>query len=1143
MARYGGMDLSLKKNMDFLQFQFHCCGADSPLDWQKTDEMDLSEESSKFIETIKKMEFKILFLSIIFVSGVGGIAPGALPTLIPLRYDLQLQLPTAAPEDDLIPAFFGSIKIDFQLSRPVFAKYPSSPIARFDLSRKPQDAQKPGGAELRLQALRLSDFENVTLEGNGRSFEISNISIQKEELVITVTEAALAQGRYSLNIDKYTGIITYEKGIFYRDAGHHPILGTNLFPNYARSVFPCFDDPAAKATVQLNVIHPKYTTALSSMQSTEPTMELSESWQLTRFAEVSSLSLSMLSLAILPSEYIRGYAGSKFPIYIWTNKKIVSRNIAADLSNMTGRVYDQVREFFTEELPFKQINVVLLNEFNGTQSFGTVFIGMEEWNKADDTHKTFVLATAFIQQWIGGLTTISSRAEICFQEDLVHYLANKIVKRLYKSEQSKWESYRLAEYVRIQMSETFFAPGESLVLSEDATEIQITSHCGLKGVVQLESLETVLGEPLMLAKIRSLVTQHKFRTYKLESLLEHLRMHLVDSSINLAQVYEFWHMNGGIPSVHVEKVEEKVRFTQLNRNRQSQIGNHFWAPMPLWPLRLSIRNLTLPVTFMVSQGLEMAPIDKKVLTLTNFDYQNLYRVNYDSQTWNRIRESMTESPKLFTPRARAQIVNDFCYFYSLGEIGDNADKIRRDFLELIRTESESFDLCEFYAFWCIAGNKRKISLRKENKERMMQLMPRVFTSLTNRDDFACFDPPPSSGNNASSTTANALCQTVFGIDYDRYAIIGIEKCSVNVEVEVDDNNCPFHMSVGSNSNGDCPPHFSLLYLPQEPDSAIPPKILKVFQGDQDTVCNLQDINFPGKAVNKSRLGFGQFVYFKRNNVYPSSIPFNLIFGIVHNHRSGLLYILSYTGEMRRDAYVDIFYTYVEKEYPLKLKYEYLMRMPIDDVFIGTKWSTDPYSGLFYCHKKEFVNSSMVSRLYSIPFDLLLTNLKQGVLGKLERDFGLEEEKQREFVQVTNGLVYSRGVNHLFVGSLRHRVHGSRCRINSPRGSDYMFVVSGWEYCKLRDGENANITTCLQQEEHYQPLSECSNSLLWAIAIAVIANAVILLVILCVVCKYYKHDDRDNGLYMNSHPTKVRTALITPDELFEKRRLNSSVIDI
>ena len=162
------------------------------------------------------MKLLFLLLFVIFIAGNGGVPSGVLPTLIPLRYDLQLQLPTAAPDDDLIPAFFGAVKIDFQLSRPVFARYRSIPASKYELSQQPHFLQKPGGAEIRLQALKLSGFENVTLEGNGRSFEITNVSMENDELVITVVEAALAQGRYSLNIGKYTGIITYDKGIFYR---------------------------------------------------------------------------------------------------------------------------------------------------------------------------------------------------------------------------------------------------------------------------------------------------------------------------------------------------------------------------------------------------------------------------------------------------------------------------------------------------------------------------------------------------------------------------------------------------------------------------------------------------------------------------------------------------------------------------------------------------------------------------------------------------------------------------------------------------------------------------------------------------------------------------------------------------------------
>uniref|UniRef100_A0A914Z1N4 Peptidase M1 membrane alanine aminopeptidase domain-containing protein n=1 Tax=Panagrolaimus superbus TaxID=310955 RepID=A0A914Z1N4_9BILA len=498
------------------------------------------------------------------------------------------------------------------------------------------------------------------------------------------------------------------------------------------------------------------------MHSTGPSTELSDSWQLTQFAEAPSLSTFMLSLAILPPEYIRGYAGSKFPIYVWINKLLHPPSIAADFANLTGRIYDEIEQILgSESLQLKEINLIGVNEFNGSQSFGTVFIGMEEWKKSDEMHKVSIIAKSLIRQWIGGLITIASRSEICFQEDLVQYLANKIVYRLFASDHLKIESYRLSEYVKVQMAETFFAPGESLSLSVDASIPQIQSHCALKGVIQLESLESILGEATFLSKITSLISQHKFRTYRIESLLEHLRMHLIDGSINLSQVFEFWRKNGGIPNLFVEKLDEKIRLTQINRNRQSQIGNYLWAPMPLWPLRISIRNLSLPVNFMVSQGLEMAPIDKKILALNNFDFENLYRVNYDQNTWERIHQSMSESPEFFTARSRAQLINDFCYFYSLGEIGDNADKIRRNFLQLIRNEAESFDLCEFYAFWCIAGNKRKISLKKDSRKRIMQFMPKVYSSLSNRENFACFEPPLL-GNDTASNTANALCQTVFG---------------------------------------------------------------------------------------------------------------------------------------------------------------------------------------------------------------------------------------------------------------------------------------------------------------------------------------------------------------------------------------------
>lgn len=68
------------------------------------------------------------------------------------------------------------------------------------------------------------------------------------------------------------------------------------------------------------------------------------------------------------------------------------------------------------------------------------------------------------------------------------------------------------------------------------------------------------------------------------------------------QVYEFWFKSGGIPNLLVQKKDEVLRLSQLNEGRQSQINAGNWSQMPLWPLRIALRNMTLPLTFMLSQG-------------------------------------------------------------------------------------------------------------------------------------------------------------------------------------------------------------------------------------------------------------------------------------------------------------------------------------------------------------------------------------------------------------------------------------------------------------------------------------------------------------------------------------------------------------
>jgi hypothetical protein len=101
----------------------------------------------------------------------------------------------------------------------------------------------------------------------------------------------------------------------------------------------------------------------------------------------------------------------------------------------------------------------------------------------------------------------------------------------------------------------------------------------------------------------------------------------------------------------------------------------------------------------------------------------------------------------------------------LGETGQEGNKIRRSFLELVRTRNEELDLCEFYTFWCTAGNGKQINLATKAKLRYQLLMSKLQRVLSNRKHYACFEAPMNSGGDANAAkVANQLCQLAFGTD-------------------------------------------------------------------------------------------------------------------------------------------------------------------------------------------------------------------------------------------------------------------------------------------------------------------------------------------------------------------------------------------
>ena len=144
------------------------------------------------------------FLLIPLVSASLPLLP--LPRLLPIRYDVQLQLPTASDQDPLVPTFFGSARIEFQLTRNL--PLPTDIPVEID-----------GIIRLTFLAQQLDQFVNVSLAQSGREEdEAMAVTVElkppREVDFLVQLEGAkntLMAGRYTLDIGRFQATFTFTK--------------------------------------------------------------------------------------------------------------------------------------------------------------------------------------------------------------------------------------------------------------------------------------------------------------------------------------------------------------------------------------------------------------------------------------------------------------------------------------------------------------------------------------------------------------------------------------------------------------------------------------------------------------------------------------------------------------------------------------------------------------------------------------------------------------------------------------------------------------------------------------------------------------------------------------------------------------------
>lgn len=483
--------------------------------------------------------------------------------------------------------------------------------------------------------------------------------------------STLYPGQYEIDIEFEGEITEAMHGVYPCKFDHmgkeKVLLATQFESHHAREVFPCVDEPEAKATFDLTLITPDKQTVLSNTLPIKSAQVVKDKGFVETIFETTP-RMSTYLLAFVVGEVHSVKAKTKDGIEVRTWATVAQPTSFLTYANDEAvKILEYFTDYFHTPFPLQKLDQVALPDFEsgamenwGLITYREIALLADPDNRSvsSEQYISLVVAHELSHQWFGNLVTMKWWNDLWLNESFASLMEHIALDALHP-DWKQWEFYVSSDVVTTSNRDSYKDVQPVGIDVNHPDEIHTLFDPAIvyaKGGRLLKMLYDFIGEKAFRDGLKNYFAKHAYGNTSREHLWAEFS---ASSDQDISALMTPWLTQPGMPKLNVSSKDGQLTFSQDRFLIDGKDEHSLW-PVPV----LSSQKLDLTL---LDKKQAVAKLGQSTIPIINPSGSGHYLVNYtDKRVLDAVLKNFIEQKIEST--GRINLLNDLLLLCRHGDI-------------------------------------------------------------------------------------------------------------------------------------------------------------------------------------------------------------------------------------------------------------------------------------------------------------------------------------------------------------------------------------------------------------------------------------------------------------------------------------------